>query len=467
MNEVSWAKKFFLPVGLSPDVEDFILQTYAKRLRIASILAIAFIVTSNIPDMLLSPALFWKLAIPKVIAGAIFVSALALLRQGGSIVYLTWIFYLLVVTGAVTIGIMIYLTGGCHSHWAMAAGLALLIALTVSLLPPRIMIVFYLICFSGYLVPAMITGFHNSMLQTYTHLYFYVGFGVLAGLVSTMQHNLILQTVDEISRFRRAADTLKTREEELFSRNLELQLQKDAAQDLHKAQSEFLDNISHELRTPLTSILGFSNLLESSGGALGKTELHMLSKIRSQGEALLRLIENLMDLSSISSSSMALNMRLVYLPLVIHQVVDSLQVEIAASGHQLSVDCERDLPRVMADHERLVQVFHHLLSNAIKFTAKGSGIISIGCMERGGRVVAYVRDNGVGIRQDKTELIFQMFRQLDGSSTRKHGGVGIGLPIVKRIVDLHGADLNLTSAPGKGTEFEIVFQKQTQDTPCA
>jgi len=88
-------------------------------------------------------------------------------------------------------------------------------------------------------------------------------------------------------------------------------------------------------------------------------------------------------------------------------------------------------------------------------------------MERGGRVVAYVRDNGVGIRQDKTELIFQMFRQLDGSSTRKHGGVGIGLPIVKRIVDLHGADLNLTSAPGKGTEFEIVFQKQTQDTPCA
>ncbi|MDH5511177.1 MAG: HAMP domain-containing histidine kinase [Nitrospinota bacterium] len=467
MTEYSWLKKLFFPVGLAPGVEAFILQTYSWRLRIGVMLGILFLLAANLPDTLLAPGLFWKLFITRMLAVILCFYALYLLRRGGSIIYLTRIFYFLVLVCVITSGIIIYITGGCHSHWALVSGLVVFIALTVSLLPPRIIFIVFIISFTGYLIPAMMVGFQHHLLQTYTHLFFYAGFGVLSVSVSALQHEMILKTVAEITRFKQTASSLKVREEELSTRNMELQKQKDKAQDMHRAQSEFLDNISHELRTPLTSIIGFSNLLESSGVGLGKNEMQMLGKIQSQGESLLELIENLMDLSSISSSSLTLDMKPVFLPLVIHQVVDSLQQEVAASGHQVVVDCKRDIPRVTADHERLTQVFTHLFSNAVKFTPKGEGRIEIGCQVQDGRVVAFVRDNGIGIEPGKSDLIFQMFRQLDGSNTRKHGGAGIGLPIVRRIVDLHGADLQMKSEPGKGTEFLIIFQGETLDNTPA
>ena len=465
MTDLHWTKKLLFPTGMKPDVEEFILQTYAKRLRIGIGLGIIFLITSNLPDLYVSPELFWQLFAFKTVGIIGSLYFLYRIRAGGSLEYLTKVFYSMVLLGASIAGIMIYLTGGCHSHWALVSGVVIFIALSVSLLPPRIMFIFFLICFAGYMIPSLIHGFHHSLLQTYTHMFFYSGFGLLAILISTLQHNLILTTVAEISRHKQAASALKIRETELSAKNVELKAQKEKAQDMHKAQSEFLDNISHELRTPLTSILGFSSLLETSGKNLSPSQVEMVGKIQNQGEALLGLIENLMDLSSISNSSPQLQLHPVYLPLVIHQVVDSLQLEIASSGHNVTVQCRRDMPRIMADHEKLTQVFTQLLSNAVKFTPRGEGRIELGCGFEDGQVMAFVRDNGIGISEDNTEIIFQVFRQLDGSNTRKHGGVGIGLPIVKRIMDLHGATILLTSQVGKGTEFIMYFPISQEQQP--
>jgi len=448
----------FFPSGLRPDEEEFLLQSYAKRVRLGAILGVLFMAFSNLPDLYLTPDLFQKLFAIRAVVTVFCLYTIYLLGQPRSIISITWIFYSLMLAGVTVAGLMIYFTGGCSSRWALVSGLVMLIAASVSHLPPRIMVVFSLMGLAGYLIPVVAHGhFSHSPDLTSTHLFFYSAFMVLAVSVSALQHRVTLQIVAEIRRIKDIRGALKIREEELSSKNREIETHRGLALDFDKAQTEFLANISHELRTPLTSILGFSSLLENSGQRLQNNELEMLKKIQSQGMTLLGVIENLVDFSAISNSRLELNLRPVLMNLIIYQVMDALQLEIAAAGHKVRIICSKNDRIVNVDHEWLTQALTHLLSNAIKFTPKGTGILQVGCRDVRDGVEIFVKDNGIGIEPEKQELIFQVFRQGDGSSTRKHGGAGLGLPIVKRIIELHGGSIRVKSEPGQGAEFILTL----------
>lgn len=274
------------------------------------------------------------------------------------------------------------------------------------------------------------------------------------------QHQFWRDQYERIIKHKALSESLRRHERELMENNRELELQKNKAQEANRLQSEFLSNIGHELRTPLTSIIGFSGLIMKTDSR-PPAEAEMISRINSQGKELLDRIENLMELSRLDSASVELSPEPIAIGAVLGQVADSLQTQISEAGHTVRVDCENRSLKVVFDYNRMVTVITHLLKNAIKFTPPG-GLIETGCYRTDGHVEIYVRDNGVGVSRELQEAIFDRFRQGDGSSTRRHGGSGIGLSIVKSIVELHGGRIRVESEPGKGSEFVVTVPRKTE-----
>lgn len=451
-------KSIFFPVGLNCGEEAAIGASYTQRGRLGAKLGILLMMAANLVDWSLAPEIISKLFAIRLAGALCLAWGLFLLRRVRSIVFLTTVLYFLVIVASAVNGAEILLTGGYSSYWAMGPGLVILVAGAVAHLPARIAVLFSAIGFAGYLIPCVLAGEppHNPMVAN-AHLFFYASFAVLSVSFSSFQYKLALAAAEQTKKTGEISGILRMREAELHTQNTEINLHRALAQDAGKAQSEFLANISHELRTPLTSILGFSSLLESRGQKMGGADAEMLRRIQSQGEALLSLIENLVDLSSISGPGVKLELKPVPVHLVIHQVVDALQLEIAEAGHTTTAECRDKALWIAGDHERLVRAIAHIMSNAIKFTPKGTGKLVIGCQLAEGLVEIFVKDNGVGMDPEQTGVIFKSFRQLDGSSSRKRGGAGVGLPIVKKVVEMHGGFIKVKTAPSQGSEFILSF----------
>jgi CheY-like chemotaxis protein/nitrogen-specific signal transduction histidine kinase len=218
-------------------------------------------------------------------------------------------------------------------------------------------------------------------------------------------------------------------------------------------KDEFLATLSHELRTPLTSILGWARLLRQGNAEniLGRG----LETIERNAAAQARLIEDLLDMNRIMSGKVRLNVRRIRVARVIEAAVDSLGP--SAKGKDLSVSVTLDpLARpVVGDPDRLQQVIWNLLSNAVKFTPRG-GSIHLTVERVNGCLQVSVRDTGIGVPKDFLPHVFDRFRQVDSSSTRNHGGRGLGLSIVKQLVELHGGTVRADSdGEGCGATFMI------------
>lgn len=233
-----------------------------------------------------------------------------------------------------------------------------------------------------------------------------------------------------------------------------------AAESANRIKDEFLAVLSHELRTPLNAIIGWIKLIKK--GNLNPSVRHKaVDTIERNAIAQAQLIEDLLDLSRIIRGQVRLTIRPVDVSVLINLTVDTLRPAIEAKSIRVSVDCAPDIVPILADPSRLQQVLWNLLSNAIKFTpANGRVVIDLQVVES--HLQIQVSDSGIGIAPDFLPHVFDYFRQADGSSTRSQGGLGLGLAITRRLIELHGGTIEVES-PGvnQGTTFTVRLPVRT------
>ncbi len=273
------------------------------------------------------------------------------------------------------------------------------------------------------------------------------------------------QRLEEMVKKR--TNQLRNKAEELEQRNVLLIEQNEKIREADRLKSEFMATVSHELRTPLNSIIGFSKLLlRSSESKLTEDEIRDLSSISNNGERLLAIISQILDISRIEANRLELQRKMVSVGSIANDVVQSLQPQASAKGLNLVLELAKGLPEVWADETRIWQVVQNLTSNAIKFSSQGTIIVGAevvkgseehGEVENLDYVRCFVQDEGIGIAKKDQALIFQSFRQVDGSTSRRQEGVGLGLAIARRLVELHGGHLDIDSTLGVGTCFRFTL----------
>ncbi len=227
---------------------------------------------------------------------------------------------------------------------------------------------------------------------------------------------------------------------------------------LEKIRAEFVANVSHELKTPLTAIKGFVETLKNSAKDDTVAMARFLDIIDKQAQRLENLVNDLLILSSIESKEVKMNIVAEPLNRIVHTVLALHKKNIEDKGHQVTVDIAPDLPNILADRQRIEQVFLNLLDNAIKFTPSG-GKISIQARWEKPYVRVEVKDNGVGIPAEHLSRVFERFYKIDRARSRE-AGTGLGLAIVRQIVGAHQGKIEVESSSGAGSTFRIFLPCQ-------
>jgi len=234
---------------------------------------------------------------------------------------------------------------------------------------------------------------------------------------------------------------------------------RDLAERVARARSAFLANMSHEIRTPMNAVLGFVELVLDT--ELAPEQRRALELVRTSSEALLTILNDILDYSKIEAEHLELESIPFDLPKVVHATATLLAVRAREKHLELTVDVPPDVPQmVRGDPTRLRQVLMNLIGNAIKFTEQGEVDVSASIIQRDGDRAAVqfrVRDTGIGISEDQLGTIFQEFTQADASMTRRYGGTGLGLAISRRLVALMAGELAVTSEVGRGSEFSFAL----------
>jgi signal transduction histidine kinase len=264
---------------------------------------------------------------------------------------------------------------------------------------------------------------------------------------------------DEVTRLRRSfiemVDTLERARRE--------------AEETDRVKTEFLSMVSHELRTPLTSVLGFTKMIrkrlitsvfpnvnQNDKARRGIEQVYSnLDVIITEGDRLTDLINDLLDLAKLESGKMEWKMTRLHLPELVEHVAASMASLFEEKGLACRLELDRDLPPVTGDRDRLIQVLINLVSNAIKFTDRGS--VTCAAAREDGFVRVSVVDTGVGITRADRRNVFSKFRQSGDVLTDKPKGTGLGLPICKQIVEHHGGTIWMESEPGQGSAFHFTI----------
>ncbi|HEX9051883.1 MAG TPA: ATP-binding protein [Anaeromyxobacter sp.] len=251
---------------------------------------------------------------------------------------------------------------------------------------------------------------------------------------------------------------------ELSDKNRQLEESYGKLKELDRLKSNFLATMSHELRTPLTSVIGYSEMmLEGLGGPLTAEQREYLGIIMEKGENLLQLITSILDISKIEAGRVRLLLSEVEASQVMRDAVATVLPLARKKG--IRVACEPGaIPRFQADRDKIRQCLVNLCSNAVKFTQNGGTITVSAEALRGDRVALHVSDTGIGIGEEHVDRVFDVFYQVDGSSTREYGGAGLGLAIVKSFVEAHGGEVSVRSKPGQGSVFTIVLPVRAAPT---
>jgi signal transduction histidine kinase len=225
----------------------------------------------------------------------------------------------------------------------------------------------------------------------------------------------------------------------------------------NKHKSEFLANMSHELRTPLNAIIGFSEvLIDKMFGELNEKQADYLKDIHDSGKHLLSLINDILDLSKIEAGRMELELSSFHLPTAISNAMTLVRERAQRHGIALGQEVDPRLGEFQADERKFKQILLNLLSNAVKFTPDG-GRVDVCAKRDTTKVEIAVRDTGVGIAPDDQGALFEEFKQVGRDYTRKAEGTGLGLALTKRFVELHGGEIRVDSAPGKGSTFTVLL----------
>ena len=261
------------------------------------------------------------------------------------------------------------------------------------------------------------------------------------------------QIIQLRSALQAANRTLERRVEE---RTAELQKALERVSELSQLKANFISNISHELRTPLTHIKGYVELLiTESLGQITEEQKHALQVSQQSTNRLETLIEDLIMVSLASRGEMSIKQDDVDIRRLANLAVKSLGGKATERGVNLHAVVDDDVPLIQADSQKIAWVLGQLLDNGIKFTpSNGSVVVSV---KREGEnlVIVSVTDTGIGIPANQLEDIFEPFHQLDGSTTRRYGGTGLGLSLVRQIVEAHGSMLDVQSTEGRGSTFKF------------
>ena len=230
----------------------------------------------------------------------------------------------------------------------------------------------------------------------------------------------------------------------------------------NKSKSDFLANMSHELRTPLNAIIGFSELLKDEMiGQLLPKQKNYITDIFLSGKHLLSLLNDILDLSKIEAGKMTLDLEKTDIPLLFERSLSIVKERALIHNIKLNLDTKEDVRQIYVDTRKLKQVIYNLLSNAVKFTPDG-GRIYVKVKRVSNLLEFSVADTGIGISKKNIIRLFQPFVQLESSLNRKHEGTGLGLSLVKRIVELHGGSVKVKSELGKGSCFTVRIPYRTE-----
>jgi len=270
------------------------------------------------------------------------------------------------------------------------------------------------------------------------------------------------QLREETRKTKDAEGRIRQYAKELRILNLQLKAETERAQEADRLKSQFLANMSHEIRTPLTVIDGAAHLLQKNSFSLEEREL--LAMIRDSDKQLLQLINAILDLARIESGETKVVKKEFLLKETVKNIISGFEFEARKKGVEIEMICPRHLPSMIStDEGKLTQILSNLISNALRFTEKGRVEVKLN-KESNFSIQFSVEDTGIGIPEEKLSLIFSKFYQMNGTIGRERGSVGLGLTIVKELVDLLGGRMEVKSKPGKGSLFcfslPCVFSKE-------
>ena len=272
-------------------------------------------------------------------------------------------------------------------------------------------------------------------------------------------HTIDIQRKDEVGRlgtaFNRMTDVVRDRNLNLEQQAVELQIAKDEAETSNRLKSEFLATMSHEIRTPLNAIEGYSSILLAGMGVSVEPEAQqMIERISANSNHLVELVNDILDISRIEAGRVELN----YEPIIVQDMIARWQHQIRviaeSKGLIFNLETDPNLPdTILTDWDALNKIVLNLLTNAIKYTREGS--VNLILNRRSDELLIQVQDTGIGISPEAQLFIFEEFRQVDGSSKRKHGGVGLGLAIAQKLVRLMRGTITVESKLNQGSIFTV------------
>ena len=252
------------------------------------------------------------------------------------------------------------------------------------------------------------------------------------------------------------AEELQQTSDELQEQNIELDLQRQQVEEANRLKSEFLSNMSHELRTPLNSVMALSRvLMTQSKDKLSEEELNYLEIIERNGQTLLSLINDILDLSKIEAGRMDVSPRFFSVSSTIEMIMERLEPVAGQKGIEMIQMIPAHFVQVESDEARVHQILQNLIGNAVKFTEKGR--VTVSAKSDAENVHIEVADTGIGISAKHLPHIFEEFRQVDGTSTRPYEGTGLGLTIAHKAAKMLGGNLSVGSALGKGSTFTLTL----------
>ena len=254
-----------------------------------------------------------------------------------------------------------------------------------------------------------------------------------------------------------------------FSKHKQMEQERDAllteARELNRVKDQFLATLSHELRTPINAVLGWTQMLRA-GIVQGERAKTALETIERNAMAQQRLTEDLLDVSRIITGKFRLDLQPVDVATVVRETVQGVEPAARVKDVSIGLHFATDVPAVLADPHRLQQAIWNLLSNAVKFNGRG-GHVDVHIVPAGGSVEVRVQDSGVGIASEVLPHIFERFTQADGGTTRAHSGLGLGLAIVRHIVELHGGTVSARSdGLSRGATFCLLLPSAPDESPA-
>jgi signal transduction histidine kinase len=262
--------------------------------------------------------------------------------------------------------------------------------------------------------------------------------------------------------------TLADLNRELVHSNRRLREANEEIREADRLKSEFVATVSHELRTPLNTIIGFAKFILNGGaGPLTDMQRTDLSAIFSSGQHLLDLVNDILDLSKIEAGKITLKKELLDFHEIAVGIMSSAIALVEDKPIELDEDIAPGLPPIYADRQRVRQIILNLVSNAVKFTEKGQVILRAEPISENGKsyVLCAVKDTGIGICEEDIPTVFEAFRQVDSSSARRAQGTGLGLPISRRLAEMHGGRMWVESEEGIGSTFYFTLPLVGDNAP--